>query len=76
MNPIVNEVKKSYDRKVNFVFIEMHTAKGKEQAREANVMGTPTFLLLDGDGQVVYHLQGVQPRSILEQHLDAVLARE
>jgi thiol-disulfide isomerase/thioredoxin len=74
MNPIVDEVKKDYGRRMNFVFIEMSTSKGKQEARDEGVMGTPTFLILDGNGERVYMLQGVQPRQILEQHLDTVLA--
>ena len=76
MNPIVNEVKKDYGRKINFVYVEMSTAKGKEEAREEGVMGTPTFLLLNGDGERVYTLQGVQPREILERQLDTLLESE
>jgi thiol-disulfide isomerase/thioredoxin len=76
MNPIVDEVKKSYGRKINFVFVELSERSGKEKAREEGVMGTPTFLLLDGDGERVYMLQGVLPRPVLEQHLDNLLARE
>jgi thiol-disulfide isomerase/thioredoxin len=76
MNPIVNEVKKEYDDRINFVFIEMSTAEGKQEARDEGVMGTPTFLLLNSNGERVYFLQGVQPRAILSQHLDEVLSRE
>jgi thiol-disulfide isomerase/thioredoxin len=76
MNPIVDEVEKDYGRKINFVYVEMHTPKGKEEAREEGVMGTPTFLLLNGEGERVFMLQGVQPRPVFEQHLDDLLARE
>lgn len=76
MNPIVNGIKKEYGRKVNFIYVEMSTVKGKQKARDEGVMGTPTFLLLDRHGERVYILQGVYPREVLEQHLDAVLARE
>jgi thiol-disulfide isomerase/thioredoxin len=76
MNPIVDEVKKNYAQKINFVFIEMHTPQGKEEARDEGVMGTPTFIFLNGDGERVYMIQGVQQRVILEQHLDELLARE
>ena len=76
MNPIVDEVKKNYTRKINFSYIEMDSKNGKEEAREEGVMGTPTFLLLGGDGERVYMLQGVQQRQILEQHLEALLDRE
>lgn len=76
MNPIVDEVKKDYGRKINFVYVEMHTGKGKEEARDEGVMGTPTFLLLNGDGERVFMLQGVHARETLEQHLDTLLERE
>lgn len=76
MNPIVDGVKKSYGRRINFVYVELDTANGKEVAREEGVMGTPTFLLLNGDGERVFLLQGVHPRQVMEQHLDALLARE
>ena len=76
MNPIVDGVKKSYARKINFVYIEMDSKSGKAEAREEGVMGTPTFLLLDEDGERVYMLQGIVQKQVLEQHLDAVLARD
>ena len=76
MNPIVDEVKKSYDRQINFAYVEMHTGDGKLEARKEGVMGTPTFLLLNGEGERVYMLQGVYPGAVLERHLDEVLARE
>jgi thiol-disulfide isomerase/thioredoxin len=76
MNPIVDEVKKSYGGKINFVFVEMSTADGKDEAREAGIMGTPTFLMLNSQGERVFMIQGVYPRSVLEQHLDSLLARE
>ncbi|MEE8391706.1 MAG: thioredoxin family protein [Anaerolineae bacterium] len=76
MNPIVNEVKKSYNQRINFVYVELSGADGKELAREEGVMGTPTFLFLDGDGKRVYLLQGVQQHSFLEQRLDDLLASE
>ena len=76
MNPIVDGVKESYGRRINFVFVELETVNGKEVAREKGVMGTPTFLLLNGEGERVFLLQGVQPRQVMEQHLDALLARQ
>ena len=76
MNPIVDEVKKDYGQRINFVYVELSKPDGKELAREEGVMGTPTFLFLDGDGERVYSIQGVQPRSVFEQRLDKLLASE
>lgn len=76
MNPIVNGVKDNYGGKVNFEFVDLSTADGKERGRHEGVMGTPTFLLLDSSGERVYMIQGVYPQSVLEQNLDELLARE
>lgn len=76
MNPIVDGIKKEYGRQVKFVYYEMSEASGKERAREEGVMGTPTFLFLNRNGERVYMLQGSQPREIIEQLLDLLLAQE
>ncbi len=76
MNPIVNGIKKEYGDRINFVYIEMSTPSGKEEAKEEGVMGTPTFLLLDKNGERMYMLQGVLPREVLEQQLDTLLRAE
>ncbi len=76
MNPIVNGVKKDYRRKVNFVYVEMDKSSGKDQAREQGVIGTPTFLFFDRHGELVYRLQGAQPRELIERQLDNLLERE
>jgi thioredoxin-related protein len=76
MNPIVDGVKDDYSSKVNFEYVDLSTTDGKERGRHEGVMGTPTFLLLDGKGERVYMIQGVYPRPVLEQHLEDLLARE
>jgi len=73
MNPIVNGIRQDYGWKINFVYVELDEPAGKQHAREAGVMGTPTFLLLNRDGERAYLLQGVLSRAILEQHLEALL---
>ena len=76
MNPIVDGVKGDYSSRVNFEYVDLSTADGKERGRTEGVMGTPTFLLLDGKGERVYMIQGVYPRSVLEQHVEDLLERE
>jgi hypothetical protein len=75
MNPIVDGIRKDYGNRVNFVYIEMDDAAGKQRAREEGVMGTPTFLFLHSDGERAFMLQGVHQRAIMEQHLNALLGR-
>jgi thiol-disulfide isomerase/thioredoxin len=76
MNPIVNEVKNEYDDRVNFEFVDLSTADGKRRGKKEGVMGTPTFLLLNSEGERVYMIQGVYPRSVLNQQIDELLAQE
>ena len=76
MNPIVDEVKKNYDNRVNFEFVDLSTSDGKQRGRDVGVMTTPTFLMLDGDGERVFMIQGVFPQKVLEQHLEDLLERE
>ena len=76
MNPIVNEVKSDYSDKVNFEFVDLSTAEGKARGKKEGVMGTPTFLLLNSEGERVYMIQGVYPRSVLNQQLDELLSQE
>jgi thioredoxin-related protein len=76
MNPIVDGIRKDYGGRINFVYVEMDEASGKQRARDEGVMGTPTFLLLDSNGERAYMLQGVHQRVTMEQHLDALLSRK
>ncbi len=76
MNPIVDEVKREYGGKVDFVFVSMDDKAGKEKAAEYSVIGYPSFLILDSTGKQVNLLQGVVPKETLEKALDDVLARE
>jgi thiol-disulfide isomerase/thioredoxin len=76
MNPIVDEVKKNYNARVNFEYVDLSTSDGKLRGKNEGVMTTPTFLLLDAEGERVFMIQGVYPQSVLEQHLEDLLDRE
>jgi thioredoxin 1 len=76
MNPIVDEVKKNYNDRVNFEYVDLSTSDGKLRGKNEGVMTTPTFLLLDAEGERVFMIQGVYPQSVLEQHLEDLLDRE
>ena len=76
MNPIVDGLKGSYGRQVRFVHVDVATPNGKEQARQFGSMGTPVFMFFDKHGEQVYMIQGEQPRAVLEQALEAIIARQ
>lgn len=76
MSPIVNEAKRSYKGRVNLVDANLDRPKGKELAKEHNVIGYPTLLLLDSDGDQVNVLRGVIPLSVVENAFDELIAGE
>lgn len=76
MIPIVNEARKNYRGRINFVDANLDQPSGKELAKEHDVVGYPVLLLLDGDSNRVNVLQGVFPLSTIENALDELIAGE
>lgn len=75
MDPIVNEVAKSYKGQVDFVYIDTTTASGKKKSSEQGIRGVPTFLFFDSDGERVRELVGKKSRDTLERALDHLLGQ-
>jgi thioredoxin-like negative regulator of GroEL len=63
-------IKREYRRRLDVVYVSMDERGGKELAREYGVVGTPTILLLDGEGNRVNMLRGSLPRSLIEQAVE------
>lgn len=76
MNPIVDEVKREYGSKVDFVFVSMDDKAGKDKAAEYGVVSYPNLLILDSTGKRFSMLQGVVAKETMEKALDDVLAKE
>lgn len=74
MDPIVNEVEKSYGDRIAFVYADLDEPSGREKARQASVRAVPTVLLFNADGQRVDSIVGSHQRGALERRLDALLA--
>lgn len=75
MTPIVNGIKREYRGRLNVVYVSMDQPAGKELAKQHGVVGTPTLLLLDGEGDRVSILQGLIPPSLIEQAIQDLLAQ-
>jgi thioredoxin-related protein len=76
MNPIVDEVKGDYGRKVKFEYVSMDDKSGKDKATEYGVIGYPNILILDSTGEEFSLLKGVMPKASIEKALDGVLDKE
>ncbi len=75
MTPIVNGIKREYRGRLNVVYVSMNQPAGKELAKQHGVVGTPTILLLDGEGARVNALRGLLPTSLIEQAVQDLLAQ-
>lgn len=73
MTPIVDEIEKEYGKSLDVVYAEVNLQKGKELASRYGIIGYPTILLLDSEGERFGILRGVVPRPNLEQMVDDLL---
>ncbi len=73
MSPIVDGFKRKYRGRLNVVYVSMDRADGKELAKGYGIVGTPTLLFLDGEGNQVNMLRGAFPSSIIEQAIKDLL---
>jgi len=71
----VDGIKREYRGRLNVVYLDITRTRGEEMAREYNIMGTPTLLLLDSEGNQVNVLRGWLSKSALERAVDDLLAQ-
>lgn len=76
MTPVVEELEGKYGRQLNVVYAEVDQQQGKDLARKHGIIGYPTILLLDSNGEQVGVLRGVVPLPSLEKALDGLLQKE
>ena len=75
MTPIVNGIKREHRGRLNVVYVSMDQPAGKKLAKQHGVVGTPTILLLDGEGGRVNVLRGLLPPPLIEQAVQDLLAQ-
>lgn len=68
-------IRREYRGRLDVVYVSIDRSDGKELAREYGVVGTPTILLLDSEGNQVNVLRGSFPPSLVEQAVEDLLAR-
>jgi len=71
----VDELKHKYRGQINVVYVSVDRSKGKELAREYGVIGTPTILFLDREGNQVNGMRGALSQATIEQAIKKLLAR-
>jgi thioredoxin-related protein len=71
----VDGLKREYRGRLNVVYASMDRADGKELAKEYGIVGTPTLLLLDSEGNQVNVLRGALPAPLIEQAIADLVAQ-
>ena len=69
-------IKREYRGQLDVVYVNIVRADGKELAKQHGVVGTPTILLLNSEGDRMNMLRGVLPPSVIEQAVEDLLAQE
>jgi thioredoxin-related protein len=72
----VDGIKREYRRRLDVVYVSMDERGGKELAREYGVVGTPTILLLDSEGNQVNVLRGSLVQPLIERAVGDLVAQE
>jgi len=75
MRPVVSGIEEKYGQDFKIVHISVDTNKGKGQAGEYNVLGTPTMVMFDDSGREMRRLMGYQAPEDLEKAIDRILGR-
>ena len=68
-------LKREYRGQLDVVYVSMDRADGKETAAKYGVVGTPTLLLLDSEGDQVNVLRGSLPPPLIEQAVEDLVSQ-
>ena len=69
MRPVVHGLEQQYGDRVAFAGVDYNNRANRDLVRQYRVLGHPTFVVLDREGQVVKQFVGHTP----EADLDAAL---
>lgn len=74
--PIIDDLRREYRARLDVTYISIDELEGRIRADEYGVFGTPTILLLSGDGEQVNVLRGSFPAAVIERAIEDLLALE
>ena len=71
----MNGIKREYRGWLNVVYANVDRSDGEKLAKQYEVVGTPTILLLDGEGNQVNVLRGSLPPPLIERAVEDLLVQ-
>ena len=75
MAPEVTELKKEFDDKINFVFLNVDNPKWDKFIKQFKVNGIPQINIIDSNSNLLTTLTGFQEETTLEQSLNYLIER-
>ena len=75
MAPEVAELKKDFDDKINFVFLNVDNPKWYKFIKEFKVNGIPQINIIDANANLLATLTGFQEENTIEQSLKYLIER-
>ena len=75
MAPEVAELKKDFDDKINFVFLNVDNPKWDKFIKEFKVNGIPQINIIDANANLLATLTGFQEENTIEQSLKYLIER-
>ena len=75
MAPEVAELKKDFDDKINFVFLNVDNPKWDKFIKEFKVNGIPQINIIDANANLLATLTGFQEENTIEQSLKYLIKR-
>ena len=75
MSPGVSQLRKEYEKDINFVFINVDNPKWEKYIKEMNVNGIPQINLFDNESNLEKTFIGLQDESDIKKSLKNLLSR-
>ena len=75
MSPDISQLKKEYEKDINFVFINVDNPKWEKYIKEMNVNGIPQINLFDNESNLEKTFIGLQDESDIKESLKNLLGR-
>ena len=73
MRPVVDRLEENYADRVKFAPVNIDTDAGQAMLRKYNVTGTPTLLITNANGDVLFRRSGGTTYSLLQDALETAL---
>ena len=73
MRPVVNGLKQKYGNRIRFADLDFNDKNNRDLVEKFRIIGHPSFVLVDGQGNLVKRWIGIVQESDLEGALTKVL---